>query len=159
EEYHGALDDVQISDGEVRYLCQQVSRYFHRPVTPDQVIWSYAGVRPLLDDAQGNPSAVTRDYRLELDSTQAPLLTVWGGKRTTPRDTRGVRAAWGRAARRPGQGNRSGSFRMRSALPDRTRMGANGRRHPVAADQAGPGVLASAASAVASVADGPRQRE
>ena len=29
------------------------------------------------------PSAVTRDYSLDLDTAQAPLLTVWGGKITT----------------------------------------------------------------------------
>jgi glycerol-3-phosphate dehydrogenase len=52
-------------------------------VTPEQVVWSYSGVRPLLDDAAGDPSAVTRDYLLDLDSGQAPLLTVWGGKITT----------------------------------------------------------------------------
>jgi glycerol-3-phosphate dehydrogenase len=40
-------------------------------------------VRPLLDDESGDPSAVTRDYQLELDTESAPLLTVWGGKITT----------------------------------------------------------------------------
>ena len=40
-------------------------------------------MRPLLEDASGDPSAVTRDYHLDLDSDQAPLLTVWGGKITT----------------------------------------------------------------------------
>uniref|UniRef100_UPI0017D6B2E1 glycerol-3-phosphate dehydrogenase C-terminal domain-containing protein n=1 Tax=Methylibium sp. TaxID=2067992 RepID=UPI0017D6B2E1 len=50
------------------------------------VVWSYAGVRPLLDDASGDPSAVTRDYLLEANHAggrAAPLLTVWGGKITT----------------------------------------------------------------------------
>ena len=40
-------------------------------------------MRPLLDDESGDPSAVTRDYSLDLDVAQAPLLTVWGGKITT----------------------------------------------------------------------------
>jgi glycerol-3-phosphate dehydrogenase len=40
-------------------------------------------VRPLLDDDSGDPSAVTRDYQLELDTDGAPLLSVWGGKITT----------------------------------------------------------------------------
>ena len=47
------------------------------------MVWSYSGVRPLLDDEAGDPSAVTRDYLLELDTAAAPLLTVWGGKITT----------------------------------------------------------------------------
>jgi glycerol-3-phosphate dehydrogenase len=49
------------------------------------VVWTYSGVRPLLDDASGDPSAVTRDYMLEpnTSSSAAPLLSVWGGKITT----------------------------------------------------------------------------
>ncbi|RYE76244.1 MAG: glycerol-3-phosphate dehydrogenase, partial [Oxalobacteraceae bacterium] len=35
-----------ISQQELEYLCTQVSRYSARPVTPDQVVWSYSGIRP-----------------------------------------------------------------------------------------------------------------
>ena len=35
---------------------------------PADVIWCYAGVRPLYDDGSENPSAVTRDYVLRLDT-------------------------------------------------------------------------------------------
>ncbi|MEO3690654.1 glycerol-3-phosphate dehydrogenase [Roseateles paludis] len=84
-EHHGPIGHVRISDEEIAYLCTQASRYFATPVTPDQVLWTYAGVRPLLDDEHGNPAEVTRDYRLELDApeAQAPLLNLWGGKLTT----------------------------------------------------------------------------
>ena len=82
-EHHGAVGEARISTEETSYLCEQASRYFAKPVTPQQVVWSYAGVRPLLDDESGDPSAVTRDYLLDLDASQAPLLTVWGGKITT----------------------------------------------------------------------------
>jgi glycerol-3-phosphate dehydrogenase len=68
---------------EIAYLCEQASRYFAAPVTPDAVRWSYSGVRPLLDDDAGDPSAVTRDYLLEMHDGAAPLLSVWGGKITT----------------------------------------------------------------------------
>ncbi|MEQ1684202.1 MAG: glycerol-3-phosphate dehydrogenase [Burkholderiaceae bacterium] len=82
-EHHGAVGEARIDESETAYLCEQASRYFAKPVTPQDVVWSYAGVRPLLDDESGDPSAVTRDYLLELDTAQAPLLTVWGGKITT----------------------------------------------------------------------------
>ena len=51
------------------------------------MVWSYAGVRPLYDDASGNASAVTRDYVFDLDAgpDRAPLLSVFGGKITTYR--------------------------------------------------------------------------
>lgn len=83
-EVHGDPAAARIGADETAYLCERVNRCLARPVAPADVIWSYAGVRPLLDDADGNPSAVTRDYRLEApDDGAAPLLTVWGGKLTT----------------------------------------------------------------------------
>jgi len=82
-EHHGAIGTAQIDDDEIAYLCEQASRYFERRVAPSDVVWTYSGVRPLLDDESGDPSAVTRDYALELDTQQAPLLNVWGGKLTT----------------------------------------------------------------------------
>lgn len=76
----------QASIEEINYLCHAASRYLNRPVTEDQIAWTYAGLRPLYDDGKTNPSAVTRDYRLVLDKTDgAPLLSVFGGKLTTHR--------------------------------------------------------------------------
>lgn len=83
-EHHGDPAAVQPSAEEVQYLCALVNRYFRRPISPTDVVWSFAGVRPLLDDASDDPSQVTRDYLLDLDHVEgAPLLSVWGGKITT----------------------------------------------------------------------------
>src|SRR5690606_6581883 len=83
-EWTGTLGGpVRIDQDEIGYLCEQASRYFAQPVKPTHVVWSYSGVRPLLDDEAGDPSAVTRDYLLEQDASGAPLLSVWGGKITT----------------------------------------------------------------------------
>jgi glycerol-3-phosphate dehydrogenase len=83
--HQGEIGTVAMDEAECAYICEQVGRYFCQAITPADVIWSYSGVRPLLDDASGNPSAVTRDYRLDLDTELAPLLSVWGGKITTYR--------------------------------------------------------------------------
>jgi glycerol-3-phosphate dehydrogenase len=82
-EHLGAIGAARIDAAETDYLCEQASRYFSKAVKASDVVWSYSGVRPLLDDESGDPSAVTRDYLLELDTAQAPLLSVWGGKITT----------------------------------------------------------------------------
>jgi glycerol-3-phosphate dehydrogenase len=78
-----------IAPDETDYLCAAASRYTERPITREQVVWSYAGVRPLYDDGSRNPSAVTRDYHLLLDDgpdgRSPPLLSVFGGKITTYR--------------------------------------------------------------------------
>ena len=72
---------------ETDYLCEVVNRYFAQQIAPADVVWTYAGVRPLYDDASADASAVTRDYVLELDAGygRAPLLSVFGGKITTYR--------------------------------------------------------------------------
>ena len=83
-EHKGAIGTARISEDEIRYLCEQSSRYFERPIVPADVVWSYSGVRPLIDDESADAAAVTRDYLLELDTDGgAPLLNVWGGKLTT----------------------------------------------------------------------------
>jgi glycerol-3-phosphate dehydrogenase len=85
-DYRGDPAEVAVTEGEIDYLCTAVSRYLKQPVTPDQVRFAYAGVRPLYDDATGDVSAVTRDYAFDLDTQGgAPLLSVLGGKITTYR--------------------------------------------------------------------------
>ena len=83
-DHPGEIGDAHADAAEIEYLCRQASRYFARAIVTADVFWTYSVVRPLLDDEEGNPAAVTRDYRLELDRDGgAPLLSVWGGKITT----------------------------------------------------------------------------
>lgn len=86
-DHHGPLDHVTASAEEIAYLCEGANRFFARQITPDDVVWSYAGVRPLIDDGSGKPEAATRGYRLELsgENEGAPLLNVFGGKLTVYR--------------------------------------------------------------------------
>ncbi|UPG86345.1 glycerol-3-phosphate dehydrogenase [Luteibacter aegosomatis] len=72
-----------ISTEEIAYLCDAANRYFKKQLVPTDVVWSYSGVRPLLQDDSGNASEVTRDYLLDIDTHGAPLLNVFGGKLTT----------------------------------------------------------------------------
>lgn len=75
-----------ISADEISYLCRGASRYTRMPVEPEDVVWSYSGVRPLFDDGQNNPSLVSRDYTFVLDDEgEVPALSIFGGKLTTYR--------------------------------------------------------------------------
>ena len=80
-------DAIKASDEEIAYLCDGASTYFKTAITPADVVWTYSGVRPLVDDGSGKPEAATRGYRLELSDMAkgAPLLSVYGGKITTYR--------------------------------------------------------------------------
>ena len=87
ENFVGDVNSPAPSPDEILYLCSTVNEYFRDKVTPDELVWSFAGVRALYDDGAGKPEDVTRDYSLVLDERlhEAPLLTVYGGKITTHR--------------------------------------------------------------------------
>jgi len=78
---------VAITPEETLYLCGAANRFLKRPIAPADVVWSYSGVRPLYDDASGNPSAMTRDYVFDIEAGagRPPALSVFGGKITTYR--------------------------------------------------------------------------
>jgi glycerol-3-phosphate dehydrogenase len=86
-DYDGDPAAPQASEAEVDYLCRAAGRYLARTPQPAQVLWRYAGVRPLYDDGSADPSAITRDYTLRIDdeARAAPVLSVFGGKITTYR--------------------------------------------------------------------------
>lgn len=83
-EVQGEPGSEQIEQKEIEYICANASEYFEKPIHPEDVVWTYSGVRPLYDDASDNASKVTRDYKLDLDTRKgAPILSVYGGKITT----------------------------------------------------------------------------
>src|SRR4029077_991526 len=88
EDFKGDLAAPAATPNEIMYLCRAASVYFRNPVTPDQVVYAYAGVRQLYDDGARRAKDLTREYVLDLEggrAGQAPLLTVYGGKITTYR--------------------------------------------------------------------------
>ena len=130
-DFHADPAAVRIETAEVAYLCALINRYFLRQITPLDVIWSYSGVRPLLEDESSDPMRVTRDYALELERQPAPLLSVFGGKITTYRRLAedavnllahplGLRAApWTAGALLPGGELPQGSFAVFSRTLER----------------------------------------
>jgi glycerol-3-phosphate dehydrogenase len=115
-DYEGDAAAPVASEEEIAYLCRAAGRYLARPPQPAEVVWSYAGVRPLYDDGSEDPSAITRDYTLRVDDDEgaAPSLSVFGGKITTYRKLAehaleklapyfpGLRPAWTARAPLPG---------------------------------------------------------
>jgi glycerol-3-phosphate dehydrogenase len=107
---------AQISDDEVRYLCDAINHVFKREIAPSDVVWTYSGVRPLFDDGSISASAVTRDYVFDLDGAtgQPPVLSIFGGKITTFRKLAehaldelkayfpGMKPSWTETAKLPG---------------------------------------------------------
>lgn len=85
KDHQGDPSEARCTEEERDYLLAFASRYFARPVTTDDVVWTYSGVRPLYDDGASSATQATRDYVLRLETSGAPLLNVFGGKITTYR--------------------------------------------------------------------------
>lgn len=86
-EYKGDAQHVEIDESEINYLLKVYNAHFKKPLTRNDIVWTYSGVRPLCDDESDSPQAITRDYTLDIrdDEGKAPLLSVFGGKLTTYR--------------------------------------------------------------------------
>ena len=123
EPFDGDPASVAIAPAETTYLCDVVTRHFRTRVAPEDVVWTYAGVRPLHDDANVKASQVTRDYAFDVDTTGGvPMLSVFGGKITTFRKLAehaldklaphlpGMGRAWTGSAPLPGGGMPSADF-------------------------------------------------
>jgi glycerol-3-phosphate dehydrogenase len=82
EDYTGDPAAVSPSAGEEAYLLAMVNAYLRNPVSAEDIVWRYAGVRPLRDDGLTPAQEATRDYVLEVEG-DPPLLSVFGGKITT----------------------------------------------------------------------------
>lgn len=85
-DHKASLDEIRASKEEIAYLCEGTNLYFKKQISPADVVWSYSGVRPLIDDGSGKPEAATRGYRIDVDQSKGPpLLTIYGGKITSYR--------------------------------------------------------------------------
>jgi glycerol-3-phosphate dehydrogenase len=84
-DYTGDLSTPSIAESEVEYLLALANRYFASDLARKDVVWTFAGLRPLLADPKDRATSVTRDYELDLDARGAPLLSIYGGKLTTYR--------------------------------------------------------------------------
>jgi len=83
-DWSGDTSTPAITEGEIDYLLAIVGRTFASTVSRSDIVWTYSGVRSLIDDGK-SASKVTRHYALELDDNGPPLLSVIGGKLTTYR--------------------------------------------------------------------------
>ncbi|MEJ1997696.1 MAG: glycerol-3-phosphate dehydrogenase [Maritimibacter sp.] len=85
QEHHAADDRPECTEAEQQYLVDFVNNYLAHPISREDIVWTYSGVRPLYDDGASSATAATRDYVLTVDKQGAPLLNVFGGKITTYR--------------------------------------------------------------------------
>jgi glycerol-3-phosphate dehydrogenase len=83
--YEGAPEDVYADASDAKYLLDLANRYFpQQKLTPDDVLATWAGLRPLIkpEGEVASASDVSREHHIAVD---AGLVTIAGGKLTTYR--------------------------------------------------------------------------
>ena len=86
QDYEGDPQGASLDLEEQNYLLAAVNASFRKQLSPEEVVWAYSGVRPLVEDGEKNSKDVTRDYYLHSDIENGPMmLSVFGGKITTYR--------------------------------------------------------------------------
>lgn len=85
KDHEGSPGAARCTDAEAAYLCDIASGYFKKPISPDQIVWSFAGVRPLDDATDGVAANASRDYHIQVshEGRRAALINIYGGKITT----------------------------------------------------------------------------
>ncbi len=87
--HDGDPSDAKCTAAEADYLLRVYNRYFAHPggaAEPEDIVWTWSGVRPLIDDGSRDPSKVTRGSDLNYRAQgNGGFVTVYGGKLTTHR--------------------------------------------------------------------------
>jgi glycerol-3-phosphate dehydrogenase len=86
--YDGDLDRVEATDEEIEYLISNTNRVLPSAgLTPGDVLYAYAGVRPLPHVREGAEAGITRRHVIHDHAPHvAGLLSIVGGKLTTYRE-------------------------------------------------------------------------
>lgn len=83
-DYNGSLDDVRVEGADIRYVLDIANQHFpDASLTREDVISSWAGLRPLIADPHGKPSEISRSH--QIDNPEPGWWDVAGGKLTTYR--------------------------------------------------------------------------
>ena len=86
EEHTNPEETPTCSQKEQDYMIEFVNNYFKTKLEPEDIVWSFSGLRPLYDDGADSATEATRDYVQSLNtSAGAPVLNIFGGKITTYR--------------------------------------------------------------------------
>jgi glycerol-3-phosphate dehydrogenase len=84
-DYEGSLDDPQCTAEDVAYLLRAINLSVSEPITEDDVVGTWAGLRPLVKAAtSGRTADLSRRHKVTRSTSG--VVTVTGGKLTTYRE-------------------------------------------------------------------------
>jgi glycerol-3-phosphate dehydrogenase len=83
-DYDGPIDDPQISPDDISYLLRAINGAITTKITEDDILGTWAGLRPLVAAAKSERTA-DLSRRHSVRTTESRVVTVNGGKLTTYR--------------------------------------------------------------------------
>jgi glycerol-3-phosphate dehydrogenase len=84
-DYDGDVDDPQCTPDDIAYLLDALNHSLTEPLTPGDVLATWAGLRPLVSDA-GSARTADLSRRHRVTVSDSGMVTVTGGKLTTYRE-------------------------------------------------------------------------
>jgi glycerol-3-phosphate dehydrogenase len=84
-DYEGSIDDPQCTPDDIAYLLGAINRSVTGTITEDDIVGTWAGLRPLVRDASsGRTADLSRRHRVA--ASDSGMVTITGGKLTTYRE-------------------------------------------------------------------------
>jgi glycerol-3-phosphate dehydrogenase len=85
-DYDGPLDDPQCTPEDVAYLLRALNGSVTTDITEDDIVGTWAGLRPLVADPEASGRTADLSRRHHVDRSDSGVVTITGGKLTTYRE-------------------------------------------------------------------------
>ncbi len=84
-DYNGPVDDPQCNEEDVEYLLRALNGAITETVTTDDILGTWAGLRPLVADPEASGRTADLSRRHKVRRSDSGVVTITGGKLTTYR--------------------------------------------------------------------------
>ena len=85
-DYTGPIDDPQCNENDVEYLLRALNGSITETVTTDDILGTWAGLRPLVADPEASGRTADLSRRHKVRRSDSGVVTITGGKLTTYRE-------------------------------------------------------------------------
>jgi len=85
-DYTGPIDDPQCNEDDVEYLLRALNGSITETVTTDDILGTWAGLRPLVADPEASGRTADLSRRHKVRRSDSGVVTITGGKLTTYRE-------------------------------------------------------------------------
>ncbi len=85
-DYNGGIDDPQCTAEDIEYLLRAINGSVTTEITVDDIVGTWAGLRPLVADPDASGRTADLSRRHKVTESHSGVVTITGGKLTTYRE-------------------------------------------------------------------------